>query len=89
MGAQNLTLKPMADQFRHPPDVVDVGVGEEKKVDLPGGNWPGRDGRNVVTALGKAAVDQNVQTMGLQQVAGAGNGVLSAEVSEVHFFLLG
>jgi hypothetical protein len=27
--------------------------------------------------------------MGLQQVAGAGNGVLSAEVSEVHFFLLG
>jgi hypothetical protein len=79
----------MADQFRHPPDVVDVGVGEEKKVDLPGGDWPGGDGRDVVTALGKAAVDQNVQTVGLQQMAGAGDGVLSAEVGEVHFFLLG
>jgi hypothetical protein len=43
----------------------------------------------VVTALGKAAVDQNVQTVGLQQMAGAGDGVLSAEVGEVHFFLLG
>jgi hypothetical protein len=27
--------------------------------------------------------------VGLQQMAGAGDGVLSAEVGEVHFFLLG
>jgi hypothetical protein len=77
----------MTDQFRHPPDVVNVGsVGKEKKVDLPGGDGPGRDGGDVVTALRKTAVDQNIQAVGLQQVAGASEGVLSAEMGEVHLF---
>ena len=87
MGTDDLAPEAGLDQVRHPADVVDMGVGEEEVVDIFG-----RDGKPVerqlrIIALGSAAVDQDVDAVrrsgtGLDEVAGAGDTVLRAEMGD-------
>ncbi len=82
MRADNLPFKPGIDKVRHPAGVVDVGMGEKQIID---GRWRHRPlvkGQHGVMALGNAAVHQEIDTGGLDQVAGAGDAVFGADVGD-------
>jgi hypothetical protein len=73
MGTDDFALKALLDQFRHPADVIDVGMGEKQVVDLSRRYGPVVHGVVGIAALGQAAVHHDGQAVGLQQVAGAGD----------------
>ncbi len=80
MRADDFPVKAGPDQFRYPADVIDVGMSEEKIVDCrwrygPLVHWYFR-----IISLGHAAVHHDVQTVGLQQMAGTGNAVFSTQM---------
>ena len=62
--------------------MVDVGVGEKQVVDLVRRDGPLVHGLLSVVPLGQAAVDHDVEAVELQQVAGAGDAVLGAEMEK-------
>jgi len=85
VGADDLAGKPGIDQVRDPAGVVDVGMGEKQVVD--GRRWhrPLVERQHGIMALGNAAVHQKIDTAGfrrrgLDEVAGAGDTILSADV---------
>jgi len=82
MGTDDLALESVFDQLGHPADVVDVGVGEKQVVDFSGRNGPLVHGVLRIAPLGQAAVDHDVEAVELQQVAGAGDAVLGAEMGK-------
>ena len=93
MGADDLAVKTGVDQVRHPADMVDMGMGEEKIVDCAGCGRKGGKGQHRVVALGGAAVDHEGDVVwgaraGLHQVAGAGDAVFCAEMGDFHLGLL-
>jgi hypothetical protein len=75
MGAQNLAGKPGIDQVRDPAGVVDVSMGEKQVIHGGRGHGPLVEGQYRILALGNAAVHQEVDTGGLDEVAGAGDTV--------------
>ncbi len=80
MGTDDFALKALLDQFRHPADVIDVGMGEKQVIDRGRRYGPVVHGRNGIAALGQAAVDHDGQAVGLQQVAGTGDAVFGTEM---------
>jgi hypothetical protein len=62
--------------------VIDVGVGEEKKVDIYRRYRPVLHGRDPIPALGQAAIHQDVKAVDPQQVAGSGDPFFAAQVGD-------
>jgi hypothetical protein len=56
VGTDDFALKALLDQFRHPADVIDVGMGEKQVVDFGRRYGPVADSRARFAALGQAAV---------------------------------
>ena len=83
MGADDLALELPVDQLGYTADMVDVGMGEEQVVDLGRRNRPLVHGLLWIVPLGQAAVDQDIEAIELQQVAGAGDAVLGAEMEKL------
>jgi len=84
VGADNLAAEAGLDQFRHPADVVDMGVGEEEVVDLRREDWELGEREDWVVAVGGAAVDQDVEVGGLDEVTGTGYGGFGAQVGDFY-----
>ena len=80
VGTDDFTFKAILDQFRHPSDVIDMGMGEKQVVDPVRRNRPVFDTYARIVALGQAAVHHDIQTVRLKQVAGAGNAVFGTEM---------
>ena len=85
VGADDLAAEAGIDEIRHPPDVVDVGMGEKQVIDPFRRHRPLLERQHGVMALGDAAVHQDVDTGVLDEVAGAGDAVSGAEVGDFHF----
>ncbi len=65
--------------------MVDMRMGQKKKVQLIGSDRPTVHGCSGIMALAEAAVHHDVQTLYLQQMAGTGDAFFSADVDDVHF----
>ena len=66
--------------------MIYVSMGEEKVVDLLGLNGPLCKGNNLITPLSKAAINQDVEAIGLEKVTGTGYGIFAAKVGDrVHW----
>lgn len=66
--AENFALEAVADQFRDAADMVDVGVGEKKVVDILWGNRPGLHRSDRVMALGHTAINEHIDALCLQEM---------------------
>ena len=79
-------VKAFAHQFRHQAAVIDMGMGQQHRVDVGGAKWK----RAVVQRLQRlrpleqAAVDQQAAGRGLEQIAGAGHGAGGAAESDAY-----
>lgn len=80
---KNLPLKPLFDQQRNPPRVVNVGMGDNHIVDIVGGKI--KHGIvPLIPALLQAAVNENLLPPHLYTVAAAGDGFGRAEKGQFH-----
>jgi hypothetical protein len=87
VGADDLTTKPGIGRVRDPADVIDVGMGKKQKVDVCRRHREPVEGYLRIMALGNAAVHQDgdaaaVVRLNLDQVTGAGDAGLSAEMGD-------
>ena len=82
-GGDDGPLKAVFHQQGQTAAVVDVGVGDQNAVDLPGGEGQGVV-LQLVAPLLKAAVDEQLLPPGFQHMAGAGDFLVGAVESQFH-----
>ena len=84
MGAEDFAFETAMDKLGDAADVIDMGVGQEEKVDIFRRNRPRLHGSHDIIPLGHTAIDQDVETLTLEQMTGPGDGMLTAEMREMH-----
>ena len=84
MGAEDFAFEAVMDKLRDAADMIDMGVGQKQKINIPRRNRPAGHGRNLIPALGHTAVHKNVEPLTLQQMTGTGDGMLTAKMREMH-----
>ena len=82
-GGEDAALEALLHQHGHPAGVVDMGVGNQHKV-----NAAGMEGQrtviHLVPSLLQAAVDQDIFAVDLQTVTAAGHALVSAVKAQLH-----
>ncbi len=75
----------MLGELRHDSGVVDVGMGQDKRIDRfrVEGKGPVVEFGNALGALEHAAIDEDARRAHLQEIAGAGDGAGGAVESEL------
>lgn len=84
MGAEDFAFEAVMDELGDTADMVDMGMGEEKKINVFGRNRPGLHGGHSIMPLGHTAIHKNVETITLEKMTGTGDGMLTAEMDEMH-----
>ena len=86
-GGEDAALEPLLHQHGHPAGMVDMGVGDEHKV-----NAAGMEGQGLVVhlvpSLLQPAVDEYLLSVDLQAVAAAGDALVGAVKAQFHRGLL-
>ncbi len=80
ISADDLAFEPGIDKIRNPADMINVGMGKKQVIDIRSRHRPLPERQHRIMALGNAAVHQKGDTVGLHQMARAGNTVFSSDV---------
>jgi len=84
VGAEDLAFETVMDELGDTADVVDMGMGEEEKINVFRRNRPRLHGSHGIIPLGHTAIHQDIETLTLEKMTGPGDGMLTAEMDEMH-----
>ena len=66
VSGDHLAAKPLLNQRRQPPDMVDMGMGQKKILNRRRRYRPLTEGDDRITSLRQSAIDQNIDSSDLQ-----------------------
>jgi hypothetical protein len=81
MGGDDLAFEPLPDQLRDSADMVDMGMRDEKEIDLRRLDRPGIHRKGTIPALDCPAIHQDIESVGSHKMARARDALIPAKVN--------
>jgi hypothetical protein len=83
VATQDFTPESFMDQFRNPPNVINMGMGEKQKLNVRGYHRPSGYGDRFIRPLRNAAIDQYIQSTGLKKMTGTCDAFFSPKMENL------